>query len=55
MVEQPSPAHYKVLGEFDYKDAKDLKNTEGKLPRFYIGIKTKLQDNSIDNPGPGTY
>ena len=51
----PAPNRYKILGDFDFKDTTDTKNTTGKLPKFAFGIKPNMKPRGIDVPGPGTY
>lgn len=43
------------MGDFDFKDPNDFKNTQGKVPKFAFGIKPNLKPRGIDVPGPGTY
>lgn len=51
----PAPNRYTVLGDFDFKDPTDLKNSQGKVPKFAFGIKPPIKTKGIDVPGPGTY
>jgi len=51
----PAPSRYRALGEFDFRDPADLKNTLGKIPKFAFGIKPAMKPRGIDVPGPGTY
>jgi hypothetical protein len=43
------------LGDFDFRDPADLKNSLGKIPKFAFGIKPPVKPRGIDVPGPGTY
>lgn len=54
-VAAPAPNRYQVLGDFDFRDPADLKNTLGKVPKFAFGIKGPIKPHGIDIPGPGTY
>lgn len=35
----PAPNRYKMLGDFDFRDPTDTKNSLGKVPKFAFGIK----------------
>jgi hypothetical protein len=51
----PAPNRYKMLGDFDFRDPTDTKNSLGKVPKFAFGIKPQVKPSGIDVPGPGTY
>jgi hypothetical protein len=54
-MQAPAPNRYKVLGDFDFKDQTDTKNSVGKIPKFAFGNKPNVKPRGIDVPGPGTY
>lgn len=54
-VASPAPNRYQTLGDFDFRDPADLKNSVGKVPKFAFGIKPPMKPRGIDVPGPGTY
>ena len=54
-MNSPAPNRYRLLGDFDFKDPLNPKDSLGKNYRAYLGIKPQIKPHGIENPGPGTY